>query len=102
METRAHDAVQYGIGDCSNRHALVVRHEGAHQAELATLRHTAGREVQRFMKTVAAPGADGGQFCEVAHGGPWINHGCQSGGVGRDDQIILKAAFEPEARDAEV
>jgi len=53
----AHHAVENRVGDRNDRHALMVRHEGANERESLTFRQPAGREVHRFVKAVTPPSA---------------------------------------------
>ena len=96
VEAVSHHAVQQGVGDRGDRHALVVGHEGAHNGDALAVRDPGPREVQRLVETVTAAGADGLEALEVPHGGLRVDHACQGGGVGSDYGVVRQPALQAE------
>ncbi len=58
--------------------------------------------VECFVESVRAECAHTGKARIVLHRRLRIDHGCQTRCVRGDDEILTQAAFEPEARHAEV
>ena len=102
MEPRPHRAVQQGIGNGDNRHALMMRHEGVDYRDAFALWKSRWRVVQSLVEPVAALRPDLSQTLEIGDRRPRIDHRSQSGCVGRDDFVFAEAAFQPEARNAEI
>ncbi|OIQ65877.1 hypothetical protein GALL_525600 [mine drainage metagenome] len=102
MEAVSHQAVQQGIGDRGDRHALVVGHESAHNGNAISVRDPGSREVQRLVETVTAAGAEGLEPLEVPRGGLRVDHARQGGGVGSDHGIVRQPPLQAETWNAEV
>ena len=98
----AHHAVQQGVGDGDDGHALMMRHEGAHERKRVAFLHAGGREIQRLVETVAASCAHLSHAGIVGGGGGRVDHGGQAGRIRRDDAGFAQAALEAEAGDAEI
>jgi hypothetical protein len=93
---------EQGVGDGHDGHALMMRHEGAHDRHGLVFRQPDRRIVQRLVEAVAAARAGRGQALEVARRGLRIDHGGKRRRVGRDDDVLPQAALETEARHAEI
>ena len=102
MEARPHRAVEQSVGDGDDRHALMMRHEGAHDRDAFALGHARRRVIQRLVEAVAPLRADLGQPRQIGHRRARIDHRRQRGGVGRDDPLFAEAALQPEAGNAEI
>ena len=100
-ETRAKEIVAQHIRDRDQDHALVMRHESAHDDEVLALGHATRREVQRFIPAEAAAGAELRQHFEISQGGARIHHRRERGRIGRDHGIVAKPALQSQTRDAE-
>ncbi len=102
MEALPHRAIEQGVGDGDDRHALMMRHEGSHDGDAFALGHARRRIIQRIVEAVATLRADLGQTRQIGRGGARIDHRRQSGGVGRDHPVFAETSLQPEAGNAEV
>ena len=102
VEPCPHDAVQDGVRDGDDGHALVVRHERTHHGSGLAGWNPAGRVVERLIEPVAAEGACPCEPGQVIDGRGGIDHGGQGGRVGCDDQVRLQAALQPQTGDAKI
>ncbi len=102
MEPRPHGTIQQGISDGDDRHALMMRHEGAHDRNAVALRQSGWCVVQGFIEAVAATSADRGKSLEISSRCGRVDHGCQRRGIRRDDDVFPKTAFQPQAGNTEV
>ena len=102
MEALSHRAVEDRVGDPGDRHALMMRHEGADESEALAFRNPRGGEVHRLIESKPAPGAQCRQTFEVCGRGRGINHCGQPGRIRRDDAIFAEAPFQSEARHAKI
>ena len=102
MEARPHDPIQHGIGDGDDRHALVMRHEGAHHSDRLAVRNPGRREVQRLVEAKPPARADHRKPGQVAYGRLRIDHGRQGGGIGRHHGVGAQAALQTQPWYAEV
>ena len=89
------------VGQRDDGHALVVRHEGAHDFEARAVGQPFGREVDALVEAEAAARAEPLQALEVADRGQRRVHGCERRRIGRDHELPLEAAFQAEAGHAE-
>ena len=102
MKPRPHRAVQHGVGNGHNRHALMMRHEGVDYRDAFALRKARRRVVQSLVEPVGALRADLSQTLQIGDRRPRIDHRSQSGCVGRYDSVFTKAALQPKARNPEI
>ena len=93
VEPRPHRAVEKRVGDGDDRHALMMRHEGAHDRDGLAFRHAGRRVVERLVEAVAAARAERGEPVEVARRGLRIDHGRERGRVRRDDDVLAEPAL---------
>ena len=102
MEALSHRAVKDRVGDRDDRHALMMRHEGADESEALAFRNPRGGEIHGLVKSIAAPRAHRRQSLEIRGRGRGINHGRQAGRIRRDDAIFAQSAFQSETRHAKI
>ena len=102
VEAVAHDAAQDRICERQDRHSLVMRHEIAHDGDVAALQQPGGRIVEGFVEAVAAAAAGCFERLEIAQRGVRLNHGGEGRRIGCDHHIVAQPALEPEAGHAEV
>ena len=102
VEAVAHDAAQDRICERQDRHSLVMRHEIAHDGDVAALQQPGGRIVESFVEAVAAAAAGCFERLEIAQRGVRLNHGGERRRIGCDHHIVAQPALEPEAGHAEV
>ena len=102
MEALSHRAVEDRVGDRDDRHALMMRHEGADESEALAFRNPGGGEIHRLIESIPAPGAQCRQSFEIRGRGRGIDHGRQAGRIRRDDAIFAQSAFQSEARHAKI
>ncbi|EDT03388.1 hypothetical protein BamIOP4010DRAFT_3075 [Burkholderia ambifaria IOP40-10] len=101
VEEGANAPAQQRIGDRHDRHALVMRHERPHDGNRHAFRHARGRVVERFVEAEASARAGRAQPLEVARGGVRRDHRRERGRIGRDHQVLVEIALEPQLRHAE-
>ncbi len=101
MEEGANAPAQQCIGDRHDRHALVMRHECPHDRNWHAFRHARGRVVERFVEAEAPARAGCTQPLKVARGGVRRDHRRERGRIGRDHQVLVEIALEPQLRHAE-
>ena len=65
MEAFSHRAIEDRVGDSGDRHALMMRHEGADDGEALAFRNPGGGEVHRLIEAIPAPGAQLRQPLEI-------------------------------------
>ena len=102
VEPGAHGAAEHGVGDGHDRHALVMRHEGAHHRELGTERDARRREVERLIEAIGAPRAALDQPGEVFDGRTRVNHGGKGRRIRRDDEVLAQATLEAKVGNPEI
>ena len=102
VEPPAQAAVLQGVGDGGDGHALMMRHETAHNHMARPFRQTRGREIQRLVKTEPACAAKRCKRRIIPHRRLRINHRRQPGGIGCDHPVLAQAAFQPQPRHPEV
>jgi hypothetical protein len=102
VEPGPHFSVQQGIGNGNDRHALMVRHEGADDRALRLRRQARARVVQCFVEAVPSARSGCGQSREVAHRGGRFDHRGERRGVRCDHGIRAQAALQPESRYTEI
>ena len=78
VETVTHCPVEDDVGDCDDRHALVVRHVTADDLELLPFAQTPSGEVERFVEAIATARAQLRQTPVVDHRLPGVDHGRQT------------------------
>ena len=101
MKAGAHRAVVKRVGERDDRHALMVRHVGAHDGHRLALRETGRRVVERLIPAVSTTPARAGQTRKVSHRRVRRDHRGQRRGVRRDHGVVAEAALESQAGDAE-
>ena len=98
----AQAAVLQRVGDGDDGHALMMRHETAHDG-VACVALQAGRgEIDCFVKPEPAFGPKRCEARIIPHCGRWVDHRCQSGGIGRDHAVFTETPFQPKSRNAKV
>ena len=102
VEALAHLGIHERVRNCNHCHPLMVRHEGAHDGNFNSLRQAARGVIQRLVEAVTAPRADRRQTRKIACRGMRLDHSSERGGVRRDHRVFAEAAFEAQARHAEV
>ena len=102
VKPSAHDSVQQHVGDRDDRHALVVRHEGAHDRAVRSGGHAAAGVVDRLVVAIAAERAGRGQPVEIDHRLRRFDHGRQGRCIRRDDGVRAESPLQAESRHAEV
>ena len=70
MEPRPHRAIQQGVGDGDDRHALMMRHEGVDDRDAFALWKARRRVVQSLVEPIAALRPDLGQTLEIGRPPP--------------------------------
>lgn len=60
MEARTHHAIEQGVGNGDNDHALVVGHIGTHNCLELSIRQTRRRKVDRLVEPITSTCAPGG------------------------------------------
>ena len=101
-----HHAVQEGVRDGDERHALVVREvrldDVARGLRVAFVRgHAAIRMVEGLVKAPGAARPFVGKPPEVGDRGGGIHERGESGRIRGDDELVSQASLEPETRNAE-
>ena len=91
-------AAQQQVGQCHDRHALVVGHQRGHRRDHVGAGLAGHGEVKRLDEAAAAAGAQRGQRVEVAAGAVRRNLRRQRGGVGRDHQLVGRCAAQRQPR----
>ena len=100
-EPALHRSTAQQIGEREHAHALVVRHERADRYRRLRARQPRRRVIDRFVKTVAAFGADRRQPLQVHRRRLGRDHQGHHRCVRRNDDIVAQSAFQPDAGDAE-
>ena len=102
MEALAHPAFVQGVRDGDDGHALVMRHEAAHDREPGVVGQPGPGEIHGLVEAIAAGRAHVGEAPVVAQRTGGIDHGGQARRVGRDHDVVRQAALEAQARHAEI
>ena len=102
VEPRPHHPIAEHIRERDDGHALMVRHVGANDCHRRPGREPGRRVVERLVESVESPSAHGDEARKVAGGGARVDHGGQSGRVGRDDQVLAEAPLKAQTRNPEV
>ncbi len=93
-------AAQQGIGQRHNAHALVVGHEGVHQRERFVAGLPCRCEIHRFNEAIVAARAHGFKHTKIERSAVRRHLRCQRGGVGRDDEFVVRRAPQRQPRHA--
>lgn len=91
-----HRRIAQHVVQRQQRHALVMRHERAHQRVLFATRHARGRVVDRFVQTETPVESQRLQLLQIAAGRIRFDHQCHRAGIRGDHQILAQPALEPE------
>ena len=102
VEAIAHHSVEQRIRKRHDGHALVVRHESAHDRDLAVGRDTAGSVIKCFVESVNAKPARGFDALEVPQCSLRLDHRAKRGRIRRNDAVVAKSAFQPQAGHSEI
>ena len=103
MEPRPHHAVQQGVGDGDDRHALMMRHEGADNRDPFALGQRAPACNPTPRRTRSGPVRPiSAKRSQIGDRRSRIDHRSQSRGVGRDHPVLPEASFQSEAGNAEI
>ena len=100
QEAPLHGVVQQQIRQSQQAHPLVMGHERADGDAGLVRGQTRRRVIHRFVKTVSAFAAFGGQPLQVLAGFPGRDHQRQRRGVRSNDQVLGQASFQTQARHA--
>ena len=73
----------------------MMRQERTHNGDRFTFRQTCACVIERFIKPIRAASACFFQAAKVLQGRGGINHGCKSGGIGCNDNILAEAPLKP-------
>ena len=95
MESGPHAAIQQGIGDGDDGHALVMGHEGAHHCDLNAVGDAARRIIQCLVIPIAPPASRFGQARQIGGGSMGGDHGGKRARIGRHDHVLAEPALQP-------
>ena len=101
LESLLHRTVQEQIGQREKAHALVMRHEGANHGARLSAGQTRRRVIDSFIEAEFSFKPFGGEPLEIQTCLLGRHHERQRRGIGRDDQVLGKPAFESQAGHAE-
>ena len=85
------------VGQRGDRHALVVRHDRAHDRGFLAFTQARGGEVDGLPESVGPERPGRGQPSEVSRRRGGIDHRGERRRVGRDDEVLGEPALQPEA-----
>ena len=100
-EAALHAWASDGGAERNEAHGLMVGHGGADQRRGAVCGKAARGEVDGLDKAVVLEPAVGGHQAEIAGGCDGVDEEGECGRIGRDDEVVGKAAGEAEPGDAE-
>ena len=95
------NAIQDGIADGRNRHAMMMRHDVAHHSVPLAFGQAGGGEIHRVVVSVRSECPQPVQLPKVGHRLRRLNLCGQQGGVGRHDIFVLEHPLERQVGRAE-
>ncbi len=101
VEALAQAPVEEHVGERGHRHALVMRHVGAHHRDARPLGPPRPGEVQRLVEPVRALPTEPPELDEVSRRRGGVDHGRQRGRVRRDHEVLAQPALQPQPGDTE-
>ena len=101
FETPLHRPIRAPPGEREQAHALVVRHERAHDRMVCAVRHADGRVVDGFVETIRRQPPSRPSRCRFAHTLAARPAAPAHHGVRRDHQLLREPALQAEAGHAE-
>ena len=101
VEPLAHRTAVHGVRDGNHGHALVMRHIGLDDGDLAAARQARLGVVQRLIPAVTTAAAEFGQQAEITHRLLRRHHRGKCCGVGGDHGFSAQPALEADAWDSE-
>ena len=81
VEALADEPTQEHVGQRSHRHALVMRHVGAHHHDARPLGQAGAREVQRLVVAMHAPSPTRASSTKFRAAGGSVHHGGEGGRI---------------------